>query len=86
MQILIFTIKNCRDLFLSLIGIRFAKLVSSLYTSSIGRLIQWLVAPILKPFRRLNLQFMGLDWTVMAAMIALNMGTRFLVQLLLLLA
>lgn len=41
-----------------------------------GRLIQWAVAPMLKPFRRLNLQFMGLDWTVMVAMIALNIGTR----------
>ncbi|MCK3936288.1 YggT family protein [Streptococcus suis] len=87
MQILIFLLLKIVEIY-SYLLLAYALLswFPSLYTSLIGRLIRWLVAPILKPFRRFNLQFMGLDWTVMAAMIALNMGTRFLVQLLLLLA
>ncbi|MGQ7461612.1 YggT family protein [Streptococcus suis] len=54
----------------------------TLYTSNLGRMIRWLVEPIVKPFRRLPLQFLGLDWSVMVAMIALNIGTRLLLQLL----
>ncbi|NQN68299.1 YggT family protein [Streptococcus suis] len=57
-----------------------------LYTSNLGRLIRWLVDPVIKPFRQLRLQFLGLDWTVMVAMIALNIGTRLLLQLLYLLS
>ncbi|HEM5489717.1 TPA: YggT family protein [Streptococcus suis] len=57
-----------------------------LYTSNLGRLIRWLVDPVIKPFRHLRLQFWGLDWTVMVAMIALNIGTRLLLQLLYLLS
>lgn len=53
----------------------------ALYSSQLGRLLQWLVTPILKPFRRLNLQFMGMDWSVAVAIFALNLGTRLLVQL-----
>lgn len=53
-----------------------------LYHSAVGRWISWLVSPILKPFRKLPLQFMGLDLTVMVAMICLNLGSRLLVQLL----
>lgn len=48
------------------------------YESVIGRLVIWLVEPILKPFRRFNLHFGGLDFTVWFIMIALN----FLKQLL----
>lgn len=57
-----------------------------LYASNLGRLIRWLVDPVIKPFRQLRLQFWGLDWTVMVAMIALNIGTRLLLQLLYLLS
>ncbi|HEM6309110.1 TPA: YggT family protein [Streptococcus suis] len=57
-----------------------------LYTSNLGRLIRWLVDPVIKPFRQFRLQFWGLDWTVMVAMIALNIGTRLLLQLLYLLS
>ncbi|HEL2383169.1 TPA: YggT family protein [Streptococcus suis] len=56
-----------------------------LYSSTIGRIIKWLVEPLVRPFRRLNLQFFGLDFTVMVAMFALNFGTRILVQILYLL-
>ncbi|HEL1613085.1 YggT family protein [Streptococcus suis] len=54
----------------------------ALFTSPLGRFLESLVSPLLKPFRRLNLQFMGLDLTVLVAMLVLNMGTRLLVQLL----
>lgn len=54
----------------------------TLYTSNLGRIIRWLVEPIVKPLRSLPLQFLGLDWSVMVAMIALNIGTRLLLQLL----
>lgn len=53
-----------------------------LYSSNIGRVIIWLVEPLVRPFRRLNLQFFGLDFTVMVAMFVLNFGTRILVQVL----
>ncbi|HFU3844169.1 TPA: YggT family protein [Streptococcus suis] len=55
----------------------------TLYHSLLGRLLEGLVAPLLKPFRRFNLQFMGLDFTIMVVMLSLNIGARFLVYLLL---
>lgn len=87
MQLLIFLILKTVEIY-SYLLLAYALLswFPNLYATSLGRLIQWLVTPVLKPFRRLNLQFMGLDWTVMAAMIALNIGTRLLLQLLILLA
>lgn len=59
----------------------FLSWVPSLYETSLGRLIIWLVRPVLKPFQRLNLQFMGLDWTVFLVMILMNLLARFLVRL-----
>lgn len=87
MQLLIFLILKTVEIY-SYLLLAYALLswFPNLYATYLGRLIQWLVTPVLKPFRRLNLQFMGLDWTVMAAMIALNIGTRLLLQLLILLA
>lgn len=52
--------------------------VPDLYQSTVGRWIVWLVKPVLKPFEKLNLQFMGLDWTVFVALITLNIAARFL--------
>lgn len=52
--------------------------VPDLYQSTVGRWIVWLVKPVLKPFEKLNLQFMGLDWTVFVALITLNIVARFL--------
>lgn len=42
--------------------------------SSLGRVIDYLVAPILKPFRRFNCYFFGLDWTPLLAIVALRFG------------
>lgn len=53
------------------------------YDTGLGRLLVQVVDPIVKPFRRLNLQFMGLDFTIWAVFIALNLLSRVLVMLLL---
>lgn len=53
--------------------------IPGLYNTWLGRLIEWLVKPILQPFYKLHLQFMGLDWTVFVVMIALNLLARFLI-------
>ncbi len=42
------------------------------YQSTIGRWVIQIVEPLLKPLRRLNLQFSGLDFTVWFAMFLLN--------------
>lgn len=55
--------------------------IPSLYDTVIGRFVLSLVRPVLAPFRRFNLQFAGLDWTVFVLMIALNLLSRFLWQL-----
>lgn len=52
--------------------------VPELYHSTVGRWIVWLVKPVLRPFQKLNLQFIGLDWTVLAVLITLNILARFL--------
>ncbi len=54
----------------------------SFYQTGLGRGLARIVDPLLKPFRKLNLQFAGFDFTVMAAILALQMGTRLLLQLL----
>ena len=51
--------------------------------SKLGRIIENLVEPILSPFQRLNLQFSGLDFTVIAALFALQCLERLLIYLLL---
>lgn len=56
--------------------------IPSLYDSTLGRLIIWLVSPVIKPFRKFNLQFFGLDWTVFVIMIVFNLVARFLLHLL----
>lgn len=54
------------------------------YQSGFGRFVIRLVRPILQPFSRLNLRFAGLDFTVVVAMLALNLLTEFGVRLILL--
>ena len=54
----------------------------SLYDTALGRLIVSLVRPVITPFRKLNLQFFGLDWTVFVIWIILNVISRVLVRLL----
>ena len=56
--------------------------IPSLYDTALGRLIVSLVRPVITPFRKLNLQFFGLDWTVFVICIILNVISRVLVRLL----
>lgn len=55
--------------------------IPSLFDTAFGRLIVSMVRPVVAPFRKLNLQFFGLDWTVFVIFILLNIVTRFLQQL-----
>jgi YggT family protein len=56
--------------------------IPSLYDTALGKLIISLVRPVITPFRKLNLQFFGLDWTVFVIWIILNVISRVLVRLL----
>lgn len=53
------------------------------YNTWLGRRICQLVEPILNPFKKLPLQFAGIDFTVFVVMIALNFLSEFLIRLLL---
>ncbi|MGE9834860.1 YggT family protein [Streptococcus orisratti] len=53
------------------------------YDSALGRFISSIVEPLIAPFRRLNLQFAGLDFTIWAVVIVLNVLTRLLAYVLL---
>lgn len=53
------------------------------YDSALGRFISSIVEPLIGPFRRLNLQFAGLDFTIWAVVIVLNVLTRLLAYVLL---
>ena len=46
--------------------------IPSLYDTALGKLIISLVRPVITPFRKLNLQFFGLDWTVFVIWIILH--------------
>lgn len=50
------------------------------YESALGRLLGKICEPFLDLFRRLPLQFGGIDFSVMAAIIALNLIVRILNQ------
>ena len=52
------------------------------YQTSLGRLVLRISESILKPFRRLPLQFAGLDWTVYVALLLIHFGSDLLVRLL----
>ena len=52
------------------------------YQTLIGRLILRISESILKPFRRLPLQFAGLDWTVYIVLLLIHFGSDLLVRLL----
>ena len=56
--------------------------IPSLYDTALGKLIISLVRPVITPFRKLNLQFFGLDWTVFVIWIILNVISRVLFRLL----
>ncbi|MBO4107364.1 YggT family protein [Streptococcus suis] len=61
-----------------LLAYAFMSWIPGLYDTFIGRLVIWMVRPILLPFRNLRLQFMGLDWTIFIVMVVLNLAYRFL--------
>lgn len=50
------------------------------YNSWIGRLLSGIVESVLKPFRALNLQFAGLDFTIFVIIIGLNFLAQILVR------
>lgn len=51
------------------------------YETWLGRLLLQIVDPVIRPFRRFNLQFMGLDFTIWAVIIALNVLSRILIMI-----
>lgn len=65
-----------------LIAYAFLSWFPNAYDSSIGRLITSLVRPVLAPFRRLNLQFFGLDFTIFLVYFLIQVLSKFLIQLL----
>lgn len=54
----------------------------ALNQSRLAAFIDFLVEPILKPLRRLGLQFGGLDFTIFAAMLGIELLGNLLVRLL----
>lgn len=55
--------------------------IPNLYDTALGKMIVSLVRPVIAPFRRLNLQFFGLDWTVFVIWMLLNVLSRILVRM-----
>lgn len=86
MLFLISTILRIVDIYsYILIGYALLSWVPPLYDTVLGRLLCWLVEPILAPFRRLKLQFFGIDWTILLVMVLFRVGTNALIYCLLLL-
>jgi len=48
------------------------------YDTSLGRIIRQIVQPILAPFRRLNLAFAGIDFSIIVIVLLLNFSLRIL--------
>ena len=48
------------------------------YDTSLGRIIRQIVQPILAPFRRLNLTFAGIDFSIIAIILLLNFSLSIL--------
>lgn len=51
------------------------------YQSGLGQFVIRAVEPVIRPFRRLNLVFAGVDWTVWVVMIVLNLLTNWIYRL-----
>lgn len=51
-------------------------------SSGIGRWLENIVSPVITPLRRLNLQFAGLDFTILVALFLLNFLGRLLIMVL----
>ncbi|MBM7642618.1 YggT family protein [Streptococcus loxodontisalivarius] len=52
------------------------------YNSAIGRLLRALAEPVLNPFRKLRLQFFGLDFTIIFVLFLFNIGLQILAAIL----
>ncbi|MTB64381.1 YggT family protein [Streptococcus sp. zg-86] len=65
-----------------LLAYAFLSWVPNAYDSAIGRFIISLVRPILAPFQRLKLQFLGMDWTVVIVLLLLELVSNLLHYLL----
>ena len=87
MFLIIRFIQNATDIY-SLILVAFALLswFPGAYQTSFGQLILRIVEPVLKPFQRFNLQFAGIDWTVLVVIFLLNFVSGIILNALLLLA
>ena len=87
MFLIIRFIQNATDIY-SLILVAFALLswFPGAYQTSLGQLILRIVEPVLKPFQRFNLQFAGLDWTILIVIFLLNLVSGIILNALLLLA
>lgn len=48
------------------------------YDTSLGRIIRQIVNPILAPFRRLNLVFAGVDFSIIVIVVLLNFSLTIL--------
>ncbi|MGT2887018.1 YggT family protein [Streptococcus didelphis] len=53
----------------------------SAYNTWVGRIISHLVEPVLRPFKKLPLQFAGIDFTIIVVMVALNFLSDLLIRL-----
>ncbi|WP_314676642.1 YggT family protein [uncultured Streptococcus sp.] len=48
------------------------------YDTALGKIIRQIVQPILAPFRRLNLVFAGIDFSIIAIVLLLNISLSIL--------
>ena len=48
------------------------------YDTALGKIIRQIVQPILAPFRRLNLVFAGIDFSIIAIVLLLDFSLRIL--------
>ena len=87
MIFLIRLIQNAVSIY-SIILVAFALLswFPNAYESQLGRLVIRLARPVIEPLRKLNLQFAGLDWTILIVIFLLNLISGIILNALLLLA
>ncbi|MBF0819415.1 YggT family protein [Streptococcus acidominimus] len=64
-----------------LVAYAFLSWVPNAHDSLIGRLLTSLVRPILAPFQRFKLQFLGLDWTIVLVLFLIHLLSGILVSL-----
>ncbi|MBF8970390.1 MULTISPECIES: YggT family protein [unclassified Streptococcus] len=82
MDILVYLYRTV-DLFLSVLNLALiAYVILSWFPGAmrtpLGYWVIRIVSPILRPFRNLRLQFLGLDWTVFVVIILLDILHRYL--------